>query len=1354
MAQRQKNRRNRKTEEETENIPSWLKDLLDRQEKSRKEEIESLHEILADALNQGTASGNNQRPNETRNEAKHPSPARPKLLDTDVSYSKFRIWRTSWEDYSKLQKLEQLPIDIQQADLRSCFTENMKMHIKCAIDITDSNSTVDNILDQIQEYLRKKRNITLDHVAFEERRQEDGEQFDDFYVDLKRIAEESELCGNCVEKRLTTKIISGVRCPELRQKLLILTPFPSLKEVVDICRSFETANKDSQSLENKIPIERIRNPATTNQDRSYNTQAKCGRCGYGPHKNSSCPAKNTVCKKCGKIGHWEKVCRSKESNIQEIEAEEIEPQQLRTLTIAGIKHCPTPTVDIVISSTKNDKSIQVRGIPDTGAEATVCGPDIIKALAINAKALKSTTTERLMAANGSPISTLGKIRLQLKVGHISTQEDVVICEKQSHFLLSWTLCQKLKLIPDDFPNQIRRVNIEETKKENIPINKTREKLIQEFSDVFSEECELKKMSGGNMKIHLKEDAVPYAIYAARPIPILWKDQVKEKLDKLIEQNIIKPIGDKTTDWCHPMVVVPKQNGGVRLCVDLTKLNKYVNRPTYPTTTPKDSVTNIPPTAKFFTTMDMSQGYFQLPLDEDSQELTTFMTPWGRFCFMRAPMGLTSTGDEFSRRGDEALQGIDNTRKVVDDILIYDDNFQEHIERVRNLLMRCREKNITLNREKFHLAQENVKYVGYNVGTEGISVNENKLKALAEFPRPRNLKDLRSFMGLVNHLGEFSSQISTLAHPLRSILKKKNAFVWTPHHTEAFEAVKKSLQSSPTLSHYDPSKKIILQTDASKLNGLGYLLLQEENGQKKLVQCGSRFLTPPETRYSVVELEMLAVVWAIKKCHLYLAGLPLFLIQTDHRSLITILNMKTLDEIDNMRIQRLKEKIMAYTFKSEWIKGKENIASDALSRSPVEQFTDEDKQLNTEIQYHVQEVIRLNVKEIYYHQDIPNEDPYTEEIRNEGQTDEEYKLLLDTITNGFPTEKSRLNPKLLHYWNLRQELSSNNQLILFNSRLLIPKRIRKKILSNLHAAHEGIEKTKKRARQTVFWPGLSTDIKNTIEACEKCQTLRPSQAKQPMFVDDDIPTRVFEIVSMDFFSYAGKNFLVYTDYFSGWPVIHYFKKGNATTKYVIRACRRNFSDLGIPRVIRTDGGLQFMSKEFQDFLKRFGVKHRPSTPYNPQSNGHAEASVKIIKNLVKKTTVNGNLDDDNFTKGLLEHRNTPNNTGYSPSQILYGHTLRSPVPAHFSAFDTKWHEIRKSIEMKQEFNSTTVARRYNEHSKELQNLKISQKVRIQDPLHKEWNLTGVIVGVGKYRDYLIKLNSGRTLWRNRKFLKAV
>ena len=1034
-------------------------------------------------------------------------------------------------------------------------------------------------------------------------------------------------------------------------------------------------------------------------------------------------------------------------------------------------HHQAPKIAVQLNHISGSLLGIVDATPDSGAEITVMSTEAARQLGVHEEDLSPPPSIEIAAANGQPMCCIGTFKTTISLQGRATEGTVHVFTEARGMLLAWYTAKKLGILPAHYPqptqphatqravatksSRAQSVSSSRSRTDALQQNNLHQELTRDYSDVFTSDNKnsLQPMTGSPMVIHVAEDAKPFAVRTARQVPFAWRDEVKAQLDQMVLQGIIAPLGAEPADWCHPLVLVAKASG-VRICIDLTKLNKFVKRPLHPLITPREAISHVPTGAKFFSTLDAKSGYWQLPLHPDSQHLTTFMTPWGRFKFLRAPMGLVSTGDEYCRRGDLALQGLDNFVKVVDDILVYSETLEDHERHLRALLDRCREHGITLNEKKFHCASDEVTYCGFSLSAAGKQVHPDKVAAIADFPPPTNLTELRSFMGLVQQLGDFSTNISSAADSLRGLLKPSNSFFWTPDHQAAFEAVKKALSSPPVLAHFDPSLPTMLQTDAARLKGLGYALLQRHGDHWRLVQCGSRFLSETESRYAMVELELLAVVWALKKCRIFLQGLPHFDVLVDHRPLLPILNEFTLDTIENARLQRLKEKTSLFNFTTKWIRGKEHVIPDALSRAPVSEPTSEDDQLIQAVECHIQHVSVATIQEIATHQDDSHlPDPRLEDLREVARSDADYQLLLKAVTEGFPVSKELLPRPLLPFWSVHHELSSHSGLILKGCRIVIPTKSRRATLDALHDSHQGIDRTKRRARQTVWWPGINSDITNTVSSCNACQERRASLPQEPM-VNEPPPSRIFEDMSSDIFTFAGRDFLVCVDRLSNWPVIFQFPRGDTTSRQVIQALRDLFVTLGVPVRLRTDGGPQFKSREVAAFLKRWGVAHVFSTPYYAQSNGHAEAAVKTVKHLVAKTTSNGSIDDERLYRGLLELRNTPGACGRSPAQVVFGHPIRSWVPAHRNAFAPEWQQRADECDAKVARDRLQREQHYNASANTLTPLKIGTDIRLQDPVSKRWDKVGVIVGVGYKRDYHVKLPSGRVMWRNRRFLRPV
>ncbi|XP_045137205.1 uncharacterized protein LOC123519765 [Portunus trituberculatus] len=250
-----------------------------------------------------------------------------------------------------------------------------------------------------------------------------------------------------------------------------------------------------------------------------------------------------------------------------------------------------------------------------------------------------------------------------------------------------------------------------------------------------------------------------------------------------------------------------------------------------------------------------------------------------------------------------------------------------------------------------------------------------------------------------------------------------------------------------------------------------------------------------------------------------------------------------------------------------------------------------------------------------------------------------------------------------------------------------------------------------------------------------------------------PSRPFESVSADFFSVMGKSFLVITDRLSRWPVVIPCK-GDTTAANTIRIFCRCFRKVGVPLRLRTDGGPQFASHDFQDFMERWGVHHVMSSPHYPQSNGYAEAAVKSVKHLILKKAPSSKIDCEQFACGLLELQNTQDATGRSPAQILYGHPLCSCIPAHPKSFAKEWQAKAGEFDRRAAAHAAQVQAQYNSHACPLPRLSAGQTVWIQDLISHRWDKVGLVMGCGRSRDYEVRLPSGQVLWRNRRFLRQV
>ena len=347
---------------------------------------------------------------------------------------------------------------------------------------------------------------------------------------------------------------------------------------------------------------------------------------------------------------------------------------------------------------------------------------------------------------------------------------------------------------------------------------------------------------------------------------------------------------------------------------------------------------------------------------------------------------------------EAFKDLPGYRRIVDDVVIYSDTVTSHADHVRKFLQKCAGRKISLNPEKFEYDQEQVKFAGFILSKKGYQIDPEIVRAIAEFPSPSDRTELRSFCGLVNQLTSFTDKLSTILEPLRPLLSAKVPVYWDAKLEHAFRLAKKALVSVPVLAYFDVSKPTRLCTDASRLHGLGFVLMQQQfHNSWHLVQAGSRMLANTEKRYAVIELEALAVSWAIKKCHTFLAGIPNFQVVIDHKPLVPILNSKQLGEIDNPRLQCICMRIMPYQFHTSWIKGKDHDMADALSHAPLKGQSVE-TQSSYDDTFCIKSVVLSEIVATGLNLRL-------EEMKSAGKEDQEYQELYRIIQNGFPEERA-------------------------------------------------------------------------------------------------------------------------------------------------------------------------------------------------------------------------------------------------------------------------------------------------------------------------------------------------------------
>ena len=343
------------------------------------------------------------------------------------------------------------------------------------------------------------------------------------------------------------------------------------------------------------------------------------------------------------------------------------------------------------------------------------------------------------------------------------------------------------------------------------------------------------------QIKLKNDAKPFALSTPRRVAIPLLKAVEKELKRMEELGVIKKV-EEPTEWWVGMVVVPKANGKVRICVDLTNLNKSVKQERHP----------LPAVYQILAQLSgahANSGFWKISLDSQSAKLTTFITPFGRFCFHRLPFGITSAPEHFQWRMSRMLEGIPGVLCMMDDVLVHRRTQEEHDERLTLVLSRLQVAGITLNQEKCKFSQTSVGFLGHVVDHTGIQPDPEKIAAITHVHTPKNVGDVRRFLGMINQLSKFSPNLAEETQPLRELLSKERAWVWGEPQELAFCRLKKILTNAPVLAHFDPNRETIVSADASSYRLEAVLLQKQENGEFQPVAFISHLMTPTEQRRS-------------------------------------------------------------------------------------------------------------------------------------------------------------------------------------------------------------------------------------------------------------------------------------------------------------------------------------------------------------------------------------------------------------------------------------------------------------------------------------------------------------------------
>ena len=588
---------------------------------------------------------------------------------------------------------------------------------------------------------------------------------------------------------------------------------------------------------------------------------------------------------------------------------------------------------------------------------------------------------------------------------------------------------------------------------------------------------------------------------------------------------------------------------------------------------------------------------------------------------------------------EGLEGIAN---IADDFGIAGMDQQDHDNKLIALMDRAKECGLSFNSAKCDISKTEIRFFGNKYTKEGLRPDPNKVNDIRKMPSPQNKEDLHKIIGLMTYLSSFIPNFSKKCEPLRNLLKKDVPFTWEADHEHHLNALKEELTEQSLLAFYDPSDILTLEVDASQ-KGLGAAIKQKN----KPIAFASKALTQTQAGYSNIEREALGLVHGVQRYHHYLYA-KRFIALTDHKPLVDIWN-KPLTSAPP-RLQRLFLRLQGYDMDLRYCKGTEMILSDTLSRLP-RQTGYQDIYLDKRVDgVHIDDLDTQSIMLFNFTQDR------LRTIQRETAEDPELQLLTQRIIEGWPEDIKQCNPEIRQYFNFKESLAVENGVIFKGRQVIIPKSSQKEILRQLHTSHQGIKKTQWLARESVYWKNINRDIEALVNTCETCQKYQRNQCQEPT-IHHNIPPTPWWKLGSDLYHINNRDFLILVDYFSKYPIVAELK--TLTSKAVVKAVKTTCSMFGVPKEFVSDNGPQYSSKEFKQFTDEWGIKHNPSSPLFPKSNGLAERNIQTIKNLIKKCTETGN----DISEALLHLRATPiDSHTKSPAELMFKRQLVTMLPS--------------------------------------------------------------------------------------------
>ena len=761
---------------------------------------------------------------------------------------------------------------------------------------------------------------------------------------------------------------------------------------------------------------------------------------------------------------------------------------------------------------------------------------------------------------------------------------------------------------------------------------------------------------GVVKHQIPTGSAPPSRERYRPVPPSLYAELQTLLQNMLDSGVVK---ESASPWAAPIVLVRKKDGSWRFCVDYRRLNALTHKDAYPLPRIEESLTGLK-AARWYSTLDLASGYWQVEMDPADREKTAFTTPFGLYEFERMPFGLCNAPATFQRLMQRCLGNLVNDSLLIylDDVVVFSLDYDSHVRHLEEVFQRLHQHGLKLQPKKCHLFQREVTYLGHVISEKGVATDPAKTAAVRDWPIPETVKQVKSFLGFAGYYRRFISAFSKIAAPLNALThgttaqNRKTAPVsWSPECQQAFDQLKEALLNAPVLAYADFSLPFRLYTDAS-FEGLGAVLAQVQGDKERVIAYASRSLHPAERNdqnYSSFKLELLALKWAVtEKFKDYLYGAE-FVIFTDNNPLVH-LETARLGAVE----QRWAAQLANFRYTIKYRPGTQNRNADALSRLSEQQ--------RGMAPVHADRIM-VEGDETWEERQV--RDPDLFQVRQWKRQ----QLPRPEVCGSF----SPYMKQLLGEWDkIILQNGILGRLCCTGSgseafQVIVPKQEAKGVWRTYHdeMGHPSSERALAALRQRCYWPRMTQDVKEWTENCLRCVCAKAGpEVRAPLLpITTSYP---FEVVGVDYLSLGRPDdrypyILVMTDLFSKYALAVPTKDQSAnTTAHALYSSL--IQTFGCPERILTDRGGAFESSLLSELCQLYGCRKSRTTAYHPQGNGACERFNQTLLKLLSSLTETDQAQWPNQLPALLQaYNNTTHSTiGMTPHYVVFGRHARLPV----------------------------------------------------------------------------------------------